>query len=353
MNIERELSLAKIPEKSDKEASAILKGIAILTVLINHYISYYTDLKIGGFANTVVAVFFFLSGYGIFCSFENKFRGQLLSGKNILIFYISRVVRIFPLFWLALYIQSQITATDYHNLSFFGIEAEGHYWFISAILQCYIFTPILYIFIKRNKHIALLSITFLFGISVLFTKNNSIDASFLASFHLMAKPYLEIYFLHTYLFFLGMCTQSFGLTSVSRNQLQQDSSHKWHYINFTSIILATFVYIYLEKYVLDLPLVLGIVLLLASCIYGLKNRIPQTILPFKVLGFLGHHSFSIYLFHMSYYFLLGRTKLLDNQEINSFIVIVVMFPCFLLMCVLLEKYLQKLSKLNTKLLKKL
>jgi len=353
MNIKQELSLRQTsPPKSDREASAILKGIAILTVLINHYISYYTDLKIGGFANTVVVIFFFLSGYGIFCSFENKFGDQLLSGRNILAFYMSRAVRIFPLFWLALYLQSQITATNYPNLSFLGIEAEGHYWFISAILQCYIFTPILYIFIKRNKHIAFLSITFLFGIAVLFTRNNFIGESFLASFHLMAKPYLEIYFLHTYLFFLGMCTQSFGLTNRGQNQLKHNP-HKWQYINFTLIILVAFVYIYLEKYVLNLPLVLGIALLLASCIYGLRNKISETILPFKVLGFLGRHSFSIYLFHISYYFLLAGLKLLDNQETNSFIVIVVMFPCFLLICVLLEKYLRKLSKLNTKLLKKL
>ena len=167
----------------------------------------------------------------------------------------------------------------------------------------------------------------------------------------MAKPYLEIYFLHTYLFFLGMYTQSFGLANLRRHQLKQ-TSRKWRYLNFSAIILVTFIYIYLEKYVWDLPLILGVALLLASCIYGLSNKIPQTIWPFKVLGFLGNHSFSIYLFHMSYYFLLAESKFLNQQEISNLILLIVMFPCFLFVCVLLEKFLQKLSKLNAKLLKK-
>ena len=61
--------MGKSKKNSIREASDILKGISILSVLINHYLKHYTEFGVGGFANVVVSIFFVLSGYGIFTSF--------------------------------------------------------------------------------------------------------------------------------------------------------------------------------------------------------------------------------------------------------------------------------------------
>ena len=134
------------PTKSNKDASNILKGIAILTVLINHYLNRYTTFESGGFANTVVAIFFLLSGYGIFISFKKRATDtdEVFSFKSIVTFYISRFARIFPLFWIALVIEALIANSFQPTLlSFLGFEAGRHYWFVSSILQCYLLTPFL------------------------------------------------------------------------------------------------------------------------------------------------------------------------------------------------------------------
>ena len=73
-----------------------LKGIAITSVLINHYLNNYVQGDSSGFANLWISVFFILSGYGLFHSFSQH-KIESFTKKNLKTFYINRFLRIFPL----------------------------------------------------------------------------------------------------------------------------------------------------------------------------------------------------------------------------------------------------------------
>ena len=73
----------QVKEKISEDATLFLKGIAIISVLINHYANSYTNLDIGFYANGMMALFFVLSGFGIYYSLEKRFRNQSYSLKTI------------------------------------------------------------------------------------------------------------------------------------------------------------------------------------------------------------------------------------------------------------------------------
>ena len=123
-----------------------LKGLSILVVLVNHYLNLNTVVDSGGFGNAWIAVFFFLSGYGIFHSLD---RYKQLSSREVISFYYRRISRIFPLLWIAWLLEFIVRGG---NLSFFiltGIHATGHYWFVPAILHCYLTAPLISIILKQ------------------------------------------------------------------------------------------------------------------------------------------------------------------------------------------------------------
>jgi hypothetical protein len=65
--------------------------------------------------------------------------------------------------------------------------------------------------------------------------------------------------------------------------------------------------------------------------------ISANMLPLKLINFIGINSFSIYLFHMSYYFLLTKMGYLEKGSPLGGLVVVGLFPIFLLISLSLEK----------------
>lgn len=151
------------------EATNTLKGIAISVVLINHYMNLNISGDNRGYANLWISIFFILSGYGLFQSLSYRFGGNSYNAKALFSFYFQRFIRIFPLLWIAWFFELIIRRGD---LSFWipaGIHGSGHYWFIPALLQCYIISPVIYRAIKKSPIISLViliaafvSINFLF-----------------------------------------------------------------------------------------------------------------------------------------------------------------------------------------------
>lgn len=75
-----------------------LKGVAILTIYINYFINGYVSREFSGYANGFVALFFILSGYGIFISLSHLSDSN---HKNVLYtFFKKRILRIYPIFWI-------------------------------------------------------------------------------------------------------------------------------------------------------------------------------------------------------------------------------------------------------------
>ncbi len=320
---------------SIREASNILKGITILTVLVNHYLNHYTDFGIGGFANVLVSIFFLLSGYGIFISLTKRW-GKDLDHKQIINFYYGRLCKILPLFWLALLIQGIIVSSSYPVFSFLGFEPKGHYWFIASILECYLVAPFLAFFVNVNVFRTFLITTVLFGTSIVLSSYSSTFSFIFEFLRLSKEPYLGIYFLNIYLFFIGMCIHKFDLVDKQRTFASKVSS-KLRYSLFFILVFVTLTYIFMEKIVPRLPLFGGLLLLLVLCVYAMGSFISANMLPLKLINFIGINSFSIYLFHMSYYFLLTKMGYLEKGSPLGGLVVVGLFPIFLLISLSLEK----------------
>jgi len=147
----------------------VLRGIAVLIVLLFHYTTKYNEVfntelmsllefKYGHYG---VHLFFIISGYVIFLTIN-----KIKSGKE---FIVKRFLRLYPTFWLCLIFTFLITSffsgiprfqrTFYEFFvnfsmvpSYFGIrKIDGVYWSLLYELEFYFFMYILYLFKKLNK----------------------------------------------------------------------------------------------------------------------------------------------------------------------------------------------------------
>ncbi len=321
-----------------------LKGIAISTVVINHYLNLNVRGDSTGFANAWIAIFFFLSGYGLYYSltqhnFHNSFNEYIL-------FYYKRIVRIFPLLWLAWLIELLIRKG---NISFWiptGIHASEHYWFIPAILQCYLVAPVIYLAIKKRPIISISILMILivlinyflyFRYSILLTK--------IANF--INARWRWVYFLNILVFAYGMLFAFFN-----KNITTKKGGFIHYCIFWILILLITILMVFLKvyshnKYIIEIAFQIApIVMILLLCVWALNFLIANAIFEY-----LGRISYSIYLFHMSYYLLISNIGSFTENSIKELITTVAFFPIFIFACEYFEKmgnyFNRKLRKLFT------
>lgn len=136
-----------------RERTDFLRGLAILGIMLGHWFkpAFPAGEIIGG--NGLVAIFFFLSGYGIFHSLD-KAPGAGLAPKALGIFYLKRIKRLYPLFWLVVGLRfalSPSTRAEISVLTVLGLDftAPPTLWFVPAIVQCYLAAPLLYLASRR------------------------------------------------------------------------------------------------------------------------------------------------------------------------------------------------------------
>ena len=122
--------------------------MAITGVLINHFVNLFSDDFLG-YANGLISIFIILSGYGIFYSLNKK------PVRNWKKFFIKRLIRIYPLFFIAMIFYTVFVGTNFTVLQFFFINSP--YWFVDAIIYCYLLTPIFFYILEKmtpNKFLA-------------------------------------------------------------------------------------------------------------------------------------------------------------------------------------------------------
>jgi peptidoglycan/LPS O-acetylase OafA/YrhL len=151
-----------------------LKGIAISAVLMNHYLNLNVSRDYVGFGNLWISVFFILSGYGLSRSLDRRFETTIYS-KELFLFYYERFIRIFPLLWLAWFIELIVKGGHLSPWILSGIHAKGHYWFIPALLQCYILSPWIYLGIRKKPFIFVAILITAFVTVNFLLLNNHID----------------------------------------------------------------------------------------------------------------------------------------------------------------------------------
>lgn len=133
----------------------ILRAVAIIAIVVSHLPFFLPTQGYGpGFARLSscgVALFFFISGYVLHLNHPSFPQRNSLAD-----FYKKRVLRLFPLYWLALLIMFVITASVTLRIALvtvlglqgflsprFGADLMGYFWFVGVIVVYYTIYPLI------------------------------------------------------------------------------------------------------------------------------------------------------------------------------------------------------------------
>lgn len=291
----------------------------------NRGFPYYNNHPIFFKGNEAVYVFFTLSGFLII---RNLIREKFTFEKiNLIQFYKKRALRIFPLYYLVLFI-----GLVYYNLilQFFGFEFERKYNLIEGIFQGIFFLPNI---LASDQPGGILEVLWSIGIEeqfyliiapIFFLINRKYILLFLIGFtfiyalifHLKVLPFLIQYRMYFYFFSMG------GILSFIEFKNFNKLDYKiLEILNYTIFIIIFFTNIFQEN-LSDLGLHLLYSLNFSATIYYLsKKSIP--ILDSKVLNYLGSISYGIYMYHAIIFQVVGFIFL--NIKINNDSLHIVLF----------------------------
>ncbi|NWH03710.1 acyltransferase family protein [Desulfobacter latus] len=288
-------------DKTNYDISNYLKGFAIIAVYINHFIVNYTELPLGGYANGFISLFFILSGYGIYLSLEKNFIKEYYF-YFLIRFFKKRLIRIYPLFW----IWCGLHGFSNGYLGFLALDFiyPKSPWFIPAILQCYLISPLLFVSIKKmsfKKSLIICTLVFLILNTVLFK---------FAGEPFRTVGYRGLFFQHIFIFCLGCILakhKSFNKISI-----------------FFPIMCIIFYFLCIQettpqpwllfpgrKYIVPFLFPFSVFLI---CYSLFSNSIY---LPFNpIFQLIGRYSYAIYLFHGMGFTLMFKACLI-NRPIDS------------------------------------
>ncbi len=315
----------------------VLKGIAIMLMLWHHlfYIQngLYNDITICGyniiqstgvFAKLCVAIFVFLSGYGLTIKVEKD--NGIASVKK---YYIRRFSKLYLNYWFVWIIFIPLsewwggrTFTDaygtnlllYFCLDFMGIiHCFGKYgynptwWFYSCIILLYLLYPLLY----------------------KITKNNTIYAIiFCVAINYLPKGFGPI---HYYIYaFLA------GIICVAKPDIRLQNLNKYYW-------LALLIVLIIERNSIGILIDVALTITIVE-IYLLTQTNDKIK---KALAFVGKHSMNIFLFHTFIYLFWFKEEIYATR--NPIIIFTLLLSVCLIISILLEhiKNLIKFDKLVT------
>ena len=340
---------------STRHTTAYLKGAAIIVVMIGHYSSYYAvDFYTDWFreyASEIVSIFFVLAGYGALHSFSNLEEQKGEAGLDItmiLRYYGKKALRIYPLYWTALFTVAFIlpeygrlhelslhTVATY--LAYPGVKAPGVYWFIPALIQCYLLAPMFYILIRRLRlRHYLMAVAMMLAMAMVVTNSYHRLLEMVNGFGIPdpdALLYRPLFLANVILFALGMAIPLL----VAGNQ-----SKKGGYFTFAgalTLFLAMMLAvrdadtIFTRSHFFLFPLFIFSVFALCWSLL----RIADPVLPLlRLVGPLGNRSYPIYLFHRQYFGLLAMAGAIGGNSLKSIALTILLLPLFFIACALME-----------------
>lgn len=314
-----------------------LKGLTIVSILINHYLNLNINGDFRGFANLTVVVFFILSSYGIYHSLERTFTNSTINIQSLSIFYLNRAIKIFPLFWIAYILETILFGKKLSLLALLGLSAPGHYWFIPAILQCYAIAPFVYFLIKKKRIFAINAIIW----SFVFV-NISLNSPFLNQqigpyFNYVHLGWRNCFFLYIFVFSLSMLS---AIYLESWDKVVKHEKLLWFYyaIILVSIFMISGKYTIELEYLFNLFVksLIPIALLTISTFYFISNRLDS-----RIFSWLGKVSFSVFLFHFIFYKAVNSVSGFGTNSITELFLVLIFFPFFLFIC----RYIDRLGSL--------
>lgn len=320
-------------KKHTSEIIYYLKGIAILSVLINHYLNNYVSGKQTGFANGFIALFFLIAGYLTYYSLEKSGKKKKFLGLTSN-FFINRFLRVVPLYYLTLIIGALVFREQHSLMEYTTLQTKGLFWFVSALVHCYLLSPFLCYSLKKTKTVIFLPLlTFLFIISD-YLYHLVVVPNFNLIRHVQkisALVYQDLFLSHVYLFAVGL-----AIASLARKKHKLIGSK-----NFNLYLLFLFILVCLSRTDFDnettnmltkYAFIFG-----ASIIFYISTSIKTKLIFKNILMFLGKYSLSIYLFHPFFYKTLEGLNLMRENSLISFISTLLLLPIFLKLCEVIEE----------------
>ncbi|MGO5523164.1 acyltransferase family protein [Phocaeicola plebeius] len=302
------MSTKKTIYKQLTETRYILFAVACIWIFFRHTF-YYNQYSYGVIDPIIqigdcgVDIFMFLSGYGLFFSYNNN--------PNPFIFYKKRVWRIIPtvmILLIAFAITESIfrdSTTKYFNLSYWFYQIYSNYWYIGAILLFYAIFPIIYASAIRQTALTLFLslIISLGGIILLDMGNNA------------AFKQLIVYFARLPIFVIG-CIMGYKSKWLEKSWI------------FLSLLLLgiPLLYIFPKEYqrLCYCITTVGFILIISKISYMLPRSTA------KIFNILGKASLEFYLIHI---FMLSNNVLsIINKIIPS--QIIASFTCLILASIL-------------------
>jgi len=340
-----------------------LRGFSTILIVVYHtfFISGYTVAhsdSIGAYIdrlNVGVAIFFVLSGFLIFKPFAHSliYGSPLPKTRN---YYLKRAARIFPGYWLALFVLAAMGAVTNDNSSglirnvllIHPFTATGLWtgirqaWTLSVEMSFYVVVPAFaYVFVRQSRRrIGSVSVaTLLKALSILFLSAyvfrlfiHSTEFWFLKTAHLWLPSHMDTLALGMGLAVLVEAPASAKTLSKLKNFI---ANHAGSFIVCSILVWLISANINMSigldtpEFHIDLlcHFLYGIasVLLVAPFCVESQSRLVK-FMSFRILTWLGTISYGIYLWHMAFIsdlFLNGRLpyREFDGQVLLRFLVV--------------------------------
>jgi len=293
-----------------------LRGIAILLVVVFHI---YGFIQVFLFGWLGVDLFFVLSGYLI----TDILLNTVDTPRYLLNFFIRRMLRVFPLYYLLLaiflgifpllsdlrpqvqyYIDNQVWLWTYMQNWLYSFNPPppdahylNHFWSLAIEEQFYLVWPFLILWVKNTRYLLYLM---LFVLLVVMTAR-----SILWLYKIEDLNYTTFY---TFTRVDGICIGSMValLHRTNPNFLRNNMA-----VIVTALAVLNFIFYFLNLKG-DFPYLAFVGYTTFAALFGLlvyelvnnDNRFAERILTFKPLMFLGKISYGLYVYHWPLYILL-------------------------------------------------
>jgi len=304
----------------------------------------------------MVAIFFVLSGFGIYQSLERRF-GRGWQPPALTRFYIDRAWRVYPLFWLAVLLTPFfiLPYSGWHDptpglvLKFLGITAFlGDYtrpndftWFIHALIPCYLVAPLLFYSIRKLQPARYILLNL--ALTLPLVAASAWSLRYLSELPDQAFVYRRIILANIFFFSLGMVIYPLlpKLGFLARSRL----------LGYSAVLASTLLFFgslrvsrLPDIYFTDSETFLGPLFIFGAFSLCLAVIAVKPWLPLSfVFRFLGRHSYSIYLFHLPFWGLLGLWGITPTGSQGAEapranpLYTILLLPFFFAFCVLLDR----------------
>lgn len=317
-----------------------LKGIAILAVMVGHFINRYLRddwfAYAPRFANHFVILFFIIAGHVTYVSLSKRLQHVNTSSAWLTIyatFYKKKFWRLFPLYWIALILAVLYIDTVPTLPIIFMLDSSKGFWFLVALLHCYLFAPILFIAVKRISKYAIYILipVAVLGLHYVYAQYSGVIIQLPLVDGLLHPPqYRGVFFGYLIPFGLGMSVP----VMLQRRKGYKQVSQWVYYIPFFLFIALTNV---LNDGTLSGQLINVILLVISPLLYVGYLMTDKVKMPFVTyISQLGAYSYSLFLFHTFHQLFLSNIGLMDIHYTFSIIVFIATFPLFFYLVRLFE-----------------